>query len=48
VLWLLRLAIGRSDGGPEARFGVHVREDNRNGTPSPVRLQAICGSGDRG
>ena len=33
VLWLLRLAIGRSDGGPEVRFGVHVRNDNRAGTP---------------
>jgi hypothetical protein len=28
VLFLLWLAIGRSDGGPEVRFTVHVRNDN--------------------
>ncbi len=48
VLWLLRLAVGRSDGGPEARFGVHVRDDNREGTPPLVRLKAVCGPGDQG
>jgi hypothetical protein len=48
VLWLLRLAIGRSDGGPEVRFGVHVRNDNREGTPLLVRLKAVCGPGDEG
>ena len=41
VLWLLRLAIGRSDGGPEVRFGVHVRDDNRERTPPLVRLKAV-------
>jgi hypothetical protein len=48
VLWLLRCAIGRSDGGPEVRFGVHVRDDNREGTPPLVRLKAVCGPGDQG
>jgi hypothetical protein len=48
VLYLLRLAIGRSDGGPEVRFGVHVREDNRERTPPLVRLKAVCGPGDQG
>jgi hypothetical protein len=48
VLFLLRLAIGRSDGGPEVRFAVHVRNDNTERTPPQVRLKAICGPGDRG
>ena len=48
VLFLLRLAIGRSDGGPEVRFGVHVRDDIRERTPPLVRLKAVCGPGDRG
>ncbi len=48
VLFLLRLAIGRSDGASEVRFGVHVRDDNREGTPPVVRLKALCGPGDQG
>jgi hypothetical protein len=48
VLWLLRCTIGRSDGGSEVRFGVHVRNDNREGTPPLVRLKAVCGPGDQG
>jgi hypothetical protein len=48
VLFLLRLAAGRSDGGPEVRFGVHVRNDNRERTPPLVRLKALCGPGDAG
>jgi hypothetical protein len=48
VLWLLLLGAGRSDGGPEVRFGVHVRIDNREGTPPLVRLKAVCGPGDDG
>jgi hypothetical protein len=31
-----------------ARFGVHVRNDNREGTPPLVRLKALCGPGDDG
>jgi hypothetical protein len=46
VLWLLRLAIGRSDGRPEVCFGVHVRSDNRNRVPALVRLKASCGPSD--
>jgi hypothetical protein len=46
VVHLLRLAIGRSDGGPEVRFAVHVRKDNRDRTPPLVRLKALCGPGD--
>jgi hypothetical protein len=30
------------------RFGVHVRNDNRERTPPPVRLKALCGPGDQG
>jgi hypothetical protein len=48
VVWMLRLAIGRSSGGEEVRFGVHVRNDNREGTPPLVRLKALCGPGDQG
>jgi hypothetical protein len=30
------------------RFGVHVRNDNRERTPPLVRLKAVCGPGDHG
>jgi hypothetical protein len=48
VLFLLRLAIGRSDCGPEVRFGVHVRNDNCERTPPLVQLKALCGPDDDG
>jgi hypothetical protein len=32
----------------EVRFGVHVRNDNRDRTPPLVRLKAVCGPGDEG
>ena len=48
MLWLLRCAIGRGDSGPQVRFGVHVRDDNRDGTPPLARLKAVCGPGERG
>src|SRR5215831_3962829 len=48
VLFLLRCAIGRSDGGALIHFGVHVRNDNREGTPPLVHLKATCGPGDEG
>jgi hypothetical protein len=49
IVWLLACAIRGSDGGArEVRFGVHVRNDNREGTPPLVRLKAICGPGDDG
>src|SRR5438270_6898225 len=36
VVWLLRRAVGRA-GGLVVRFGVHVRNDNRDRVPSLVR-----------
>jgi hypothetical protein len=48
VLYLLACAIRRAGSGPEVRFGVHVRNDNREGTPPLVRLKAVCGPGDQG
>ena len=48
VLWLMRLAIGRNDGGPEVRFGAHVRNHDLERTPPLVRLKAVCGPGDQG
>jgi hypothetical protein len=33
VLWMLRLAIGRSDGGRVVPFALHVRNDNRERPP---------------
>jgi hypothetical protein len=49
VLFLLRLAIRGSDGGArDVRFGVHVRNDNRERTRPLVALKAVCGPGDDG
>jgi hypothetical protein len=47
VVWCLRCAIGRASGA-RVDFGVHVRNDNRNGTPPLVSLYALCGPGDQG
>jgi hypothetical protein len=30
------------------RFALHVRHDNREGTPPLLRLKALCGPGDQG
>jgi hypothetical protein len=46
-LFLLALAVRRSEGA-EVRFGVHVRNDNREGTAPLLRLRALCGPGDGG
>jgi hypothetical protein len=46
-VWMLRLAIGRGGGGRELRFGVHVRNDNRERTPPLVRLKALSGPEDK-
>jgi hypothetical protein len=46
VLFLLRLAIGRSDGGRVVPFAVHVRNDNRERTPPLLRLKAVAGPAD--
>ena len=49
VLTMLRLAArGQREGAREVRFGVRVRDDNREGTPPLVRLKAVCGPGDQG
>jgi hypothetical protein len=47
VLTMLCFAI-RGQDGPEVRFALHVRTDNRERTPPLVRLKALCGPGDRG
>jgi hypothetical protein len=47
VLWMLRRAV-RSQDGAEVRYGVHVRNDNRERTPPLVLLKALCGPGDEG
>src|SRR5262245_52980341 len=46
VLWMLRLAIGRSAGGVVVTFALHVRDDDREGTPPLVKIKAVCGPGD--
>jgi len=49
VLTMLRCAVrGQRGEESEVRFGVHVRNDNREGTPPLVRLKALCGPGDQG
>jgi hypothetical protein len=35
-------------GVPEVRFGVRVRNHDREGTPPLVPLKAVCGHGDQG
>jgi hypothetical protein len=47
LLWLLSLAARRCQ-GTEVRFGVHVRNDNRERVPPLVRLKTLAGIGDRG
>src|SRR5438067_9248389 len=43
VLWMLACAIARQGGGHVVFYGVHVRNDNREGTPPLVPLKAVCG-----
>jgi hypothetical protein len=45
---LLWAAHGSKDGARKLRFGVHVRNDNRERTPPLVRLKALCGPGGQG
>jgi hypothetical protein len=40
--------LARLSGGRVVLFGVHVRNDNREGTPPLVNLKAVCGPGDDG
>jgi hypothetical protein len=45
----MRARVARRGGtGPELCFGVHVHNDNRDRTPPPVRLEALCGPGSSG
>jgi hypothetical protein len=46
ILW--PVAIRRGGSGPEVRFTLHVRNDNRDRTPPLVRLKALCGPVDDG
>ena len=46
LLFMLRHAIRQSDGGDYIRFSLHVRNDNKAGTPPLVTLKALCGPGD--
>jgi hypothetical protein len=48
VLWMLRLAIGRSAGGCVLAFALHVRNDNRERTPPLMRLKTVAGLDDNG
>ena len=48
VVWLLAYAIRVGADGQEVPFGIHVRNDDRSGTPPLVRLKALCGPGDQG
>ena len=45
---MLRHAIRQSNGGDQINFSLHVRNDNRAGTPPLVPLKAICNGGDDG
>jgi len=49
VLTMLRFALrGLDRDGPEVRYRLHVRNDNRDGTPPLVELKAVCGLDDDG
>ncbi len=45
VVWMLRVGVQRA-GGRVVLYSLHVRNDNRTGTPPLVRLKAVCGPGD--
>jgi hypothetical protein len=46
ILTMLRFAIKRGAEGPELRFQLHVRNDDRKGTPPLVELKSVCGPDD--
>jgi hypothetical protein len=47
LLWMCRIQAHRLRGEqPEMLFKLHVRNDNREGTPPLVTLKAHCGPGD--
>ncbi len=45
VVWMLRVGVQRA-AGSLVLYSLHVRNDNRSGTPPLVRLKAVCGPGD--
>jgi hypothetical protein len=45
MLWC---AIKRGNGGERINYQLHVRNNNRRGTPPLVSLKALCGPGDDG
>lgn len=45
LVWMLRCSI-QSSRGDEMFFQLHVRNDNRDGTPPLIILKAVCGSAD--
>jgi hypothetical protein len=45
VVWMLRCAVRRAQGSVIA-FALHLRNDNRAGTPPLVHPKAVCGPGD--
>ena len=48
VVHTLAAAVRRGADGAEVDFAVHVRNNNRRGTPPAVPLRAVCGPGDDG
>jgi hypothetical protein len=47
VVWMLGVGIQRA-GGRVVLYSLHIRNDNRSGTPPLVHLKAVCGPGDQG
>ena len=45
IVWMLRCAARRTN-GPQMRFQLHVRNDNRDRTLPLVTLKAVCGPRD--
>jgi hypothetical protein len=49
LCWMLAGGVRRSPArADQVRFALHVRSDNRDGTPPLVHLKAVCGPGDQG
>lgn len=48
ILVMLAYAIRGNKDSSELRFRLHVRNDNREGTPPLVELKALCGPDDDG
>jgi hypothetical protein len=42
------MSISRSSTGNVVPLALHVRNDNKEGTPPLVRLKAMCDPGDQG